>query len=171
MPICEIYCNGCRVIIPDITTNTMTSTTPSPTERDQQHQGLLLGDGDSSPNPSPISIHHVDSLQTALIRPRTPSPLLARRSPSPNYAYNRRTPSPYRRSQSPLPPGYGSRRGSLTYPATGYEQYQMSLLEVPWTNDYGDASSDDLSSEWDSDVPDAPVSTSKVCFNYSLGLV
>ncbi|XP_053697252.1 uncharacterized protein LOC128744350 isoform X2 [Sabethes cyaneus] len=36
----------------------------------------------------------------------------------------------------------------------GYEQYQMSLLEVPMPWDYGDASSDDLSSEWDSDVPD-----------------
>lgn len=36
----------------------------------------------------------------------------------------------------------------------GYEQYQMSLLEVPLPRDYGDASSDDLSSEWDSDVPD-----------------
>uniref|UniRef100_A0A182NMU1 Kinase n=1 Tax=Anopheles dirus TaxID=7168 RepID=A0A182NMU1_9DIPT len=36
----------------------------------------------------------------------------------------------------------------------GYEQYQMSLLEVPMPRDYGDASSDDLSSEWDSDVPD-----------------
>lgn len=30
----------------------------------------------------------------------------------------------------------------------------MSLLEVPLPRDYGDASSDDLSSEWDSDVPD-----------------
>lgn len=34
----------------------------------------------------------------------------------------------------------------------GYEQYQMSLLEVPWSADYGEASSDDLSSEWDSDI-------------------
>lgn len=38
----------------------------------------------------------------------------------------------------------------------GYEQYRMSLLEVPWCHDYGDASSDDLSSEWDSDVPEQP---------------
>jgi hypothetical protein len=38
----------------------------------------------------------------------------------------------------------------------GYEQYQKSLLEVPWPADYGEASSDDLSSEWDSDVPDVP---------------
>lgn len=38
----------------------------------------------------------------------------------------------------------------------GYEQYQMQLLEVPWPRgDYGDASSDDLSSEWDSDAPDS----------------
>jgi len=41
----------------------------------------------------------------------------------------------------------------------GYEQYQKSLLEVPWTADYGEASSDDLSSEWDSDVPDVPSPT------------
>ena len=32
----------------------------------------------------------------------------------------------------------------------------MSLLEVPWSADYGEASSDDLSSEWDSDVADTP---------------
>lgn len=38
--------------------------------------------------------------------------------------------------------------------AAGYEQYQKSLLEVPWPPDYGEASSDDLSSEWDSDVPE-----------------
>lgn len=40
--------------------------------------------------------------------------------------------------------------------SSGYEQYQKSLLEVPWPADYGEASSDDLSSEWDSDVPDGP---------------
>lgn len=37
--------------------------------------------------------------------------------------------------------------------SSGYMQYQMSLLAVPMPRDYGDASSDDLSSEWDSDVP------------------
>lgn len=37
--------------------------------------------------------------------------------------------------------------------SSGYTQYQMSLLAVPMPRDYGDASSDDLSSEWDSDVP------------------
>lgn len=36
--------------------------------------------------------------------------------------------------------------------STGYAQYQMALLEVPMPRDYCDASSDDLSSEWDSDV-------------------
>uniref|UniRef100_W8BUA7 Kinase n=2 Tax=Ceratitis capitata TaxID=7213 RepID=W8BUA7_CERCA len=35
----------------------------------------------------------------------------------------------------------------------GYTQYSMSFLEVPLPRDYGYASSDDLSSEWDSDVP------------------
>lgn len=47
-----------------------------------------------------------------------------------------------------------SPRHSATSLCPGYEQYQMSLLEVPMPRDYGDASSDDLSSEWDSDVPD-----------------
>ncbi|ETN65193.1 hypothetical protein AND_003045, partial [Anopheles darlingi] len=56
--------------------------------------------------------------------------------------------------------GHGpTHRSPSPRPATsslcpGYEQYQMSLLEVPMPRDYGDASSDDLSSEWDSDVPD-----------------
>ncbi|XP_050331807.1 inositol-trisphosphate 3-kinase A-like isoform X2 [Bactrocera neohumeralis] len=35
----------------------------------------------------------------------------------------------------------------------GYMQYSKSFLEVPLPRDYGYASSDDLSSEWDSDVP------------------
>ncbi|CAH1403002.1 unnamed protein product [Nezara viridula] len=40
--------------------------------------------------------------------------------------------------------------------APGYEQYSRSLLEVPYTpTEYGEASSDDLSSEWDSDVPES----------------
>ncbi|CAG9835795.1 unnamed protein product [Diabrotica balteata] len=58
--------------------------------------------------------------------------------------------SNFRRSNSPSSPILGSRRGSTT----GYEQYQKSLLEVPICIDYGDPSSDDLSSEWDSDVPE-----------------
>ncbi|ENN80545.1 hypothetical protein YQE_01111, partial [Dendroctonus ponderosae] len=41
----------------------------------------------------------------------------------------------------------GGRRGSCT----GYEQYQKSLLEVPLYAEYGDPSSDDLSSEWESE--------------------
>ncbi|XP_055716667.1 inositol-trisphosphate 3-kinase A isoform X1 [Phlebotomus papatasi] len=53
---------------------------------------------------------------------------------------SRRTPSP----SSPL--------GASLCP--GYDQYQMALLEVPMPRDFGDASSDDLSSEWDSDAPD-----------------
>lgn len=58
------------------------------------------------------------------------------------------------RSPSPLP---------ARLPAPGYEQYQKSLLEVPWPPaEYGEASSDDLSSEWDSDVPDPIAPTPKV---------
>lgn len=74
------------------------------------------------------------------------------RSPSPF----RKSPSPFRRSPSPMA-GYG------------YEVYQRSLLEVPFIPEYGDASSDDLSSEWDSDVPDVPPPRpvhSKVSFNF-----
>lgn len=58
------------------------------------------------------------------------------------------------RSSSPLPDGYGPETMS-----TGYDQYQKSLLDVPWSEDYADASSDDLSSEWDSDVPEPPQPT------------
>ena len=37
----------------------------------------------------------------------------------------------------------------------GYDQYlKQYLLQVPMPKDYGEPSSDDLSSEWDSDVPD-----------------
>lgn len=50
--------------------------------------------------------------------------------------------SPPRRTHSPL--------GKSLCP--GYIQYSKSLLEVPMPRDYGYASSDDLSSEWDSDV-------------------
>lgn len=71
------------------------------------------------------------------------------RSPSPF----RKSPSPFRRSPSPMA-GYG------------YELYQKSLLEVPFASEYGDASSDDLSSEWDSDVPDVPPPRTKVGFYF-----
>lgn len=52
----------------------------------------------------------------------------------------------------------GSRRSSTS----GYDQYQKSLLEVPYCTDYGDPSSDDLSSEWDSDVPETRKESAKV---------
>ncbi|XP_055908777.1 inositol-trisphosphate 3-kinase A isoform X1 [Eupeodes corollae] len=55
----------------------------------------------------------------------------------------RRSPIASRRSSSPS-------NGAL---CSGYVQYSKSLLEVPMPRDYGYASSDDLSSEWDSDVP------------------
>lgn len=57
------------------------------------------------------------------------------------------------RSRSPSPPP------GIRSAAPGYEQYQKSLLEVPWPPaEYGEASSDDLSSEWDSDVQEPPTS-------------
>lgn len=61
------------------------------------------------------------------------------------------------RSSSPLPPGYGPQTLS-----PGYDQMKISLLEVPWNEDYTEASSDDLSSEWDSDVPEPPPAIHKV---------
>lgn len=65
------------------------------------------------------------------------------------------------RASSPLPPGYG--------PQTlcpGYDQMKISLLDVPWDGDYTEASSDDLSSEWDSDVPEPPPPIHKVSINF-----
>lgn len=54
------------------------------------------------------------------------------------------------RASSPLPPGYGPQTMS-----PGYDQMKMSLLEVPWReDDFTEPSSDDLSSEWESDVPE-----------------
>lgn len=61
------------------------------------------------------------------------------------------------RASSPLPPGYGPPTLS-----PGYDQMKTSLLEVPWNEDFTEASSDDLSSEWDSDVPEPPRPTQKV---------
>lgn len=58
--------------------------------------------------------------------------LIARRTPSPSHYHK------YILNSPNLCPGYA--------------QYQMSFLSVPLPKDYGDASSDDLSSEWDSDV-------------------
>ncbi|XP_046967877.1 inositol-trisphosphate 3-kinase A isoform X2 [Vanessa cardui] len=60
------------------------------------------------------------------------------------------------RASSPLPPGYGPPTMS-----PGYDQMKSSLLEVPWSEDFTEASSDDLSSEWDSDVPEPPRPTQK----------
>lgn len=63
--------------------------------------------------------------------------------------FGRRSLGSFRRSISPT--DRIRRRNSNASPS-GYEQYSKSLLEVPMIVDYGDASSDDLSSEWDSDV-------------------
>ncbi len=68
------------------------------------------------------------------------------------HVLNRRSPSPINSSDARRIIGYSH----------GYEQYQKSFLEVPLHRDYGYASSDDLSSEWDSDVPD--LDTSKKVF-------
>lgn len=47
----------------------------------------------------------------------------------------------------------GARNGKIS---GGYDQYlKQYLLQVPMPKDYGEPSSDDLSSEWDSDVADS----------------
>ncbi|VVD00093.1 unnamed protein product [Leptidea sinapis] len=53
------------------------------------------------------------------------------------------------RASSPLPPGYGPPTMS-----PGYDQMKNALECAPWNDDFTEASSDDLSSEWDSDVPE-----------------
>jgi hypothetical protein len=70
-------------------------------------------------------------------------------------ARNQRSASPSPRHCRASCSGWSSTHHSQLL-SPGYEQYQKSLLEVPWPADYGEASSDDLSSEWDSDVPDGP---------------
>lgn len=62
------------------------------------------------------------------------------------HVLNRRSPSPLNETKKLI--GFSH----------GYEQYQKSFLEVPLPRDYGYASSDDLSSEWDSDVPELDTS-------------
>lgn len=61
------------------------------------------------------------------------------------------------RASSPLPPGYGPPTMS-----PGYDQMKNSLLDVPWVEEFTEASSDDLSSEWDSDVPEPVTPPPKV---------
>lgn len=64
----------------------------------------------------------------------------------------RRSPSPSIRDRNHVPNKMPLIRHISVGLSPGYAQYQMDLLEVPMPRDYGDASSDDLSSEWDSDV-------------------
>lgn len=86
-----------------------------------------------------------------------------RRGPRPAKGRNsrtRRTPSPVAgpaAAAALLTTTAAMTTATSTTVAPGYEQYQKSLLEVPWPHaEYGEASSDDLSSEWDSDVPEPP---------------
>lgn len=86
-----------------------------------------------------------------------------RRGPRPGKGRNsrtRRTPSPVAgpaAAAALLTTTAAMTTAASTTVAPGYEQYQKSLLEVPWPHaEYGEASSDDLSSEWDSDVPEPP---------------
>jgi hypothetical protein len=67
------------------------------------------------------------------------------------------SPSPIINSHSIPPRHRNSRFGSMKNGKAdgGYDQYlKQYLLQVPMPSDYGEPSSDDLSSEWDSDVPD-----------------
>lgn len=54
---------------------------------------------------------------------------------------------------APIPIKHGKNRQAKNGKISGgYEQFSMSLLTVPMPKDYGEPSSDDLSSEWDSDT-------------------
>lgn len=67
------------------------------------------------------------------------------------------SPSPTVNIHSIPPRHRSSRFGSMKNGKAvgGYDQYlKQYLLQVPMPSDYGEPSSDDLSSEWDSDVPD-----------------
>lgn len=83
--------------------------------------------------------------------------LLVRRSPSPSSFGG------HRQRSDVSPTHIGSICAS-----PGYVQYQMALLEVPMPRDYGDASSDDLSSEWDSDVPEPHRSPKVILIKFSI---
>lgn len=109
-------------------------------------------------SPSLVKIRHcaspvVNITPTAGHRDGLRKQLLVRRSPSPSSFGGHRQ----RLDVSPT-------SGGSICASPGYVQYQMALLEVPMPRDYGDASSDDLSSEWDSDVPE-PHRSPKVIFN------
>uniref|UniRef100_U5EQ64 Kinase n=1 Tax=Corethrella appendiculata TaxID=1370023 RepID=U5EQ64_9DIPT len=101
--------------------------------------------------------HHSDSSSSLS---STSSPSLIPPSPATQASGNNNSPPPHQQTiglrkhlflrRTPSP-NSSAINGNFS---SGYEQYQMSLLEVPMPRDYGDASSDDLSSEWDSDVPD-----------------
>lgn len=143
MPLLEnkFLCN--HLVIPKIVMSTYNKTETSTPEEENTYNnkkecGFFLNSPEIRCSPSPC-VYDENLL---------PSP---NRTPSPDSdcspRFRRRS---LRRSASPA----SSRRGSELAP--GYEQYQKSLLEVPTSIEYGDASSDDLSSEWDSDVPDVP---------------
>lgn len=83
-----------------------------------------------------------------------------------NYKPKSRSPSPLFGNGASIKQLVLSSSNASMLAAPGYEQYQKSLLEVPLLPEYGEASSDDLSSEWDSDVPETPrnkVSQSDSC--------
>ncbi|GJQ77501.1 hypothetical protein Trydic_g20892 [Trypoxylus dichotomus] len=95
-----------------------------------------------SPYPCVYDLHGNNQPQD-----RSPSPESDSLNASPRFG--RRSLGSLRRSISP---STRSRRRNSNASPSGYDQYSKSLLEVPMILDYGDASSDDLSSEWDSDV-------------------
>lgn len=64
----------------------------------------------------------------------------------------RRSPSPSVHDRNNLPNKMPLMRHFSVGLSPGYAQYQMDLLKVPMSREYCDGSSDDLSSEWDSDV-------------------
>lgn len=68
-------------------------------------------------------------------------------SPSPQHAANHHNSLPLRKTSR-----FGSMKNGKA--SAGYDQYMKQYLQIPMPSDYGEPSSDDLSSEWDSDVAD-----------------
>lgn len=148
----------CSKAFADTHSSPTTATTSSNSTNSSSHRKTSTGSSKTS-MPSSMTTSHVSTsdefTRSKQLNRRYLNPgslrkhILIRRSPSPSALLNTQQQQ-------------NDKSSFDSAISTGYAQYQMSLLEVPLPKDYGDASSDDLSSEWDSDVP-AERLTPKVC--------
>lgn len=162
------YCSSsCDEDSPKCSRGCNSSTTPRDDDKPKRTRKLSDGRKKSSSNllykcsKSFADTHQqkaADDVRTKTATSSSRRHLDPQRSPSGGlrkHVLNRRSPSPLSASDLRRIMGF----------SLGYEQYQRSFLEVPLPRDYGYASSDDLSSEWDSDVPDLDTAQ-KVFWNY-----